>query len=103
MRGYPKWLNNKADYEYVRANFSKAQWSKDFQKLLDTRVEWFNVGEVIKGDGVTDGTHKVVKDEQTGKLYQYELRDNPNAKIYRIGYTVDEVTAILAADEVADK
>ena len=31
MRGYPKYLSTKADYEYVREHFSKEQWQADFQ------------------------------------------------------------------------
>lgn len=94
MRNYPKHLNTKADYEYVRTHFPKNKWEKDFKALLETD-EWFNLGE-ITGDGTTDDTHKVVTDEQAGKKYQYELKDNPDAKIYRLGYTKDEVNAILA-------
>ena len=36
MRGYPKNLNTKKDYEYVRANFPAEEWKPDWQKLLDT-------------------------------------------------------------------
>ena len=51
MVGYPKYLNTKADYEFVRANFPKEKWEGAFQSLLDTRCNWFNHGE-INGEGI---------------------------------------------------
>ena len=98
MVGYPKFLNTKEDYEFVRANFPKEQWESDFKALLNERYEWFNLGE-IEGEGVTDDTHKVVedkRDDETVVRYQYEYKANENARIYRLGYTVEEVEAILA-------
>lgn len=94
MVGYPKHLNTKEDYEYVRTNFPKEQWKADFQDLLDSRCDWFNDG-VVEGQGITDDTHKVVTDTQENKSYQYVYKDNPSAKIHQIGYTVDEVTNII--------
>lgn len=99
MVGYPKFLNTKEDYEFVRANFPKEEWESDFKALLNERYEWFNLGE-IEGEGVTDDTHKVVEDKQddgTITRYQYEYKENENARIYRLGYTVEEVESILNA------
>ena len=93
MVGYPKFLNTKEDYEYVRNNFPKNEWEKDFKALLDGEKDWFNVGET--DNGIIDDTHKVIKDEQTGKTYQYELQVNPNCKMHRIGYTREEVEKAL--------
>ena len=99
MVGYPKFLNTKEDYEFVRANFPKEEWESDFKALLNERYEWFNLGE-IEGEGVTDDTHKVVedkRDDETVVRYQYEYKENENARIYRLGYTVEEVENILNA------
>lgn len=101
MRGYPKHLSTKADYEYVREHFSKEQWQADFQALLDTQNEWFFVKELVKGEiGVSDDTHKIVIDSamnaEESKNYQYELRYNPECKLAKLGYSEDEVKAILA-------
>lgn len=95
MRGYPKHLNTRTDYEYVRTHFSKEMWKADFEALLATEKEWYNLGE-IEGTGVEDDTHKVVVDEKGEKKYQYEYRMNPNAKIYRLGYTAEEIKDILS-------
>ena len=53
----------------------------------------FNGGETDRG--IIDDTHKVIKDEQTKKAYQYELQVNPNCKMYRIGYTREELEKAL--------
>lgn len=102
MKGYPKHLNTKADYEYVRQNFPRFAWKKDFEDLLTSSKDWVNMGE-ITGDCVTDDTHKVVTDAEMDsgekKSYQFELKENPTAKIFRIGYTVDEVEKILQETE----
>lgn len=97
MVGYPKFLNTKEDYEFVRANFPREKWEGDFKALLNERYEWFNVGEA-EGEGVTDETHKVVESTNIDGVVtrsQYEYKENENARIYRLGYTVDEVKAIL--------
>lgn len=94
MVGYPKHLNTKEDYEFVRKNFPKEKWASAFQSLLDTCFEWFNAGE-IASDGVTDDTHKVVTDEQTGVKYQYVYKENPNCRMKQLGYTEDEIKSII--------
>lgn len=101
MIGYPKTLNTKEDYEYVRANFPKEEWQGEFQNLLDTVYEWFNMDALADGDaGITDDTHKVTEDKRedmtTVTRTQWEYKENPDAKIFKLGYTVDEVKAILA-------
>lgn len=103
MLGYPKTLKTKADYEYVRNNFPKEQWRAAFQNLLDTQNEWFFVKELAQGEaGQSDDTHKIVispsfeNEDGAAHNYQYELRYNPNCMLARVGYTVEEVEAILA-------
>lgn len=94
MVGYPNTLNSREDYEYVKNHFPKSMWEQDFKNLLNTK-EWFNQGEIVS-TGKSDSTHKVVTDDQTGKRYQYELVDDPNSKIYQLGYTVEEVERIIS-------
>lgn len=95
MVGFPKFLNTKNDYEYIRKNFPDEEWKPVYQNLLDTMYAWFNVG-VILDYGITDDSHKVVIDEQNNKRYQYEKRINENCKLLRIGYTEEELKAIIA-------
>lgn len=98
MQGFPKTLNSKEDYLYIKENFDKSLWLPEFQNLLDSYKDWFFVSNLDSEDeGTTDDTHKVVvsENEDTTTYAQYELQENPTAKIFRLGFTVDEVTAIV--------
>lgn len=98
MKGYPKHLNTKEDYEYVRHNFPKEVWEDDFKNLLDTQYDWFFEKELAENEeGLTDTTHKVVENEQDDKVTrsQYKWDYNPFCKLARIGYTEQEVQDIL--------
>lgn len=102
MVGYPKHLNSKADYEYVRTHFDRTYWEKDFQDLLDSVNHWVPTKELTRRQvGITDDTHKVIEipasQSEDGKLHktQFELVENPTCKLYRIGYTKEEVQNIL--------
>lgn len=101
MRGYPKNLNSKEDYEFVRANFPAEQWLPDWQNLLESRFVWLPTGPVESEEaGIVDDTHKVVASEtEEGKTEytQYELSENRRAKIFRIGFTVEEVEQAIAS------
>lgn len=105
MKGYPKTLASREDYEYVAANFPPELWRPDWQNLLDTMCDWFFVRELTDlSEGVTDDTHKVeVNEDETGaKTYtQYEWRVNPTCKLFRIGFTEQEVRDKLDSLEVA--
>ena len=98
MVGFPKHLNSKADYEYVKSNFPPEQWKPAFQELLNSQNQWFNTG--ITTVGTTDATHKVVTNEAMGDIpaisYQYELKEDPNCMLNWLGFTVAEVRAALA-------
>ena len=100
MKGYPKILSSKEDYYYIIDNFDKSLWEKDVQSLLDTMKDWFFEKNLIKkSDGIEDETHKIeeVENEEheiTGYT-QYILKENPLCKLYRLGFTVEEVENLL--------
>lgn len=100
MVGFPKWLNTKEDYLYVREHFSREQWEPVFQALLDARMAWLNVGQLnSEAEGITDDTHKVVvvggEDGMPVQYYQYEYKEDPNCRLFRLGFTVEEVQQLL--------
>jgi len=98
--GHPAHLNTKYDYEYVRKHFPEAKWKPAWQALLDTKDAWLMTSPLkAKEAGVTDATHKVVEVEtMDGKIerYQCELKEDPNALVFRKGFKVAEVEAVLA-------
>lgn len=98
MEGYPKHLNTKEDVEFVVANFPRDKWTSQLQALLDERLQWFNQGKLDANDaGVEDATHKVVVMDMVGESerYQYELREDPNCDLLRLGLTAEVVEAYL--------
>ncbi len=103
MQGTPKHLNTKEDYEYLRQNFPAEIWRPRFESLLAERMQWFNTGALAEGDsGQTDASHKVIEDAGMGGAaatrYQFELQENDNCLLYRLGYTVAEVERLLEVE-----
>jgi len=101
--GFPRWLNTREDYLYVHEYSPREQWEPAFQALLDERVNWLNVGKLEgEDDGITDETHKVItvggeEDGAPVQYYQYELKEDINCKMFRLGFTVEEVENILVS------
>ena len=100
IKGYPKYLNTKADYLYVKYNFPKEKWLPDFQALLDNRIKWMSNGKLNSlEDGIIDKIHKVETLERTDdklvEYYQYEYKADPNCKMERLGFTVKEIQQII--------
>ena len=103
MQGFPKWLNTREDYIYVKENFPPEQWKPVFQSLLDERMQWLNTGLLKnEADGVNDETHKVVGGDSDmpdtpAQYYQYEFKEDPNCRMFKLGFTVDEVEQLLSS------
>ena len=102
MRGEPKHLNSKFDYEYLKENYPEDIWRPAFQRLYDDRMREFNAGVLADGDsGIVDDTHSVIesKDMTSDAVirYQYEMAVNPDAHMFRIGYTEEEILTLLGS------
>ena len=97
--GYPIWLNSREDYDYVQKHFPKEQWEPDFQKLLDDSVKWLNVKKLANpADEIIDAKRKVEtveKEDGAREYYQYELKNDPNCRMSRLGLTKKEVENII--------
>lgn len=94
MKGVPKYLNTKEDYDYVKANFPREVWEKFYRELLDTTHDWFFVKELAEDEeGVVDDKHKV--EENEGIKYQFEYKLNPQCKLKSLGYTIKEIENLL--------
>lgn len=102
MRGFPKYINDKQDVLNLLPMFPE-QTKTYLQSLVDTKDSWFNTGSIPLADkGITDATHKVVEntEQETGTVtdkYQFELMEDPNGTIFRLGFdSVQEVEALIA-------
>jgi len=108
VRGYPKFLNSKADYEYVKGHFPKYKWLPDFEKLIDDNKKWMKEDQLIKKeDGVIDKESKVIEEENENKekVYcQYKFKEDPNCKINRLGMDIVEIEKLkIIAQEILSK
>lgn len=98
MKGFPKKLNSKADYLYIKEHFPKAKWKPLWEKLLETRKNWFATGTLKSTEGIEDATHRIEKCKDTeGKdiLIQMELRDDMSSDFYRLHFSEAEVKAAI--------
>ena len=95
MQGFPKHLNNRNDYEYVRANFPTEQWMPAWRWLLETRFVWRDTKELsATAKGKANAVNRVFA--VGGKRMQQELVEDEMALIFRLGFTVAEVEGALA-------
>ena len=98
MRGIPKHLNTKFDYEYIK-NQNLSGWQTQYQALLDNRLNWFKTADLSPDDaGITDATHRVRTEKNLDGAtikYQQELQEDPNCKLFRLGFTQTEVESAL--------
>lgn len=83
MKGFPKYINTKADLDNL-INLYPQETKQYVQTLINTKDNWFPI-ELI-GDGLTDDTHKVYVDPETQEKTQYELREDPNGPLFRLGF-----------------
>lgn len=110
MRGFPKYtdISTKYDVENLKSTFPKE--TKAFlESLMNDRFIWISLGILAnKEDGVTDDTHRVVEIKETEpgpsedeptievtKYSQQELVEDENARIFRMGYTVEDVEILI--------
>jgi hypothetical protein len=96
MKGYPKHLNTKHDYDYVQTHFPKENannpdeaWGKDFQALLDDQKKYFEVKTLKEGEVVAlQKDQKIITETDTnGKEIKrlVELRVDSSCKMARLG------------------
>lgn len=101
MRGVAKWFNTEQDIINCMAVDKEATKAR-LRELLDGRFAWFPDKVLKKGAaGIEDDTHKVVtmraQDGRAEERWQYELREDENAWIFRIGLTVEKINELLEA------
>ena len=103
MRGFPKYLNTKADYDYVKNHFPPEKRERDFfGALIEDSKKFVEVRTLAEGEKITPtATQKVVDevDPATNRKISrlLELKPDLNCKMARLGLKEADVKAI--ADE----
>ena len=127
MKGFPKYFNIKQDVLNTLAVYPKE--TKDYLKnLIDERFNWLPT-EIVKQDFVSDGkaasfdsakkltkgdketidaTHRVteLKDDKTQEIterYQEEYKEDPNCKLFRLGFTVEEAQTLIKVEPIIEE
>lgn len=100
MRGFPKVLNSRQDYENIVSDFGYTEKVKRaYQGLLNTAEKYKFDKELATESDRTgpEPEYKVMTQEEEGTetIVQYKLVDNPNGKIFRLGFTVQEVQEVI--------
>lgn len=89
-------FNTQQDY-FNYLNLYPEETKKALQLLLATRFSWQTTGILAEGaEGVVDETHRVIGEEP--ERMQQALVEDPNAKIFVLGFTVEQVKEILNND-----
>ena len=71
------------------------QTKKFLRELLLGRMTWVRTGSIPPGQiGVADATHKIVC-EGWRSFAQYVKREDPNCRMFRLGFTADEVEGLI--------
>lgn len=93
MRGFPRTITTKNDIQNLLQLYPD-ETREVLRQLLDTRFVWRSTGAIAEGmAGVQDTTHRVMRTESG--LEQFELVEDENAKIFRMGFSVAEVEEML--------
>ena len=101
MNGFPRTINNKNDIANLMGDF-EVETKAYLQNILDSKDQWLMTSKLKADDvGVTDDTHKVEEltddDDVVTERYQYELMEDTNGELYRLGYAnAGEVEALVA-------
>lgn len=105
MHGMPKRLNTKADFERVHA-LTKAgkipvkEMIKQWNGLYNSRNKYAfdrTLSEDENPDGGEPDYRVMTEEREDGTVLrqQFKLEENPSGRIFKLGYTVNEVQAKL--------
>jgi len=101
MKGFPKKLNSREDYENIVDDFGYCKEVKEaYQALLDSNKHYVFDKELASEDERTGPApdYKVMKEQQpdeTERIVQYKLVDNPDSKLKELGFTENEVQEVI--------
>jgi len=103
MKGNPKNLNSKFDYEYIKEHCDVEFWLPRWENLLAQRYHWMPTKVLTsQEEGIEDETHRIdvqrseVDGEEKVVLQQLEYVEDPYSDFARFGFTLEEVNAAIA-------
>lgn len=106
MRGFPKHLNTREDYENchlmaLAGEVDRTRMISAWRRLIDTAKVWV-FKAAVNAAYQPLANEKVTKETRDGvDVYTcFELSDNPNAEIYQLGFTVTTVNQKISELEV---
>lgn len=101
MRGIPKVLATKADYELLKELYPE-EHKKRCQELLDNQYVWEPQAVLAEKDiGKTDSSNKVIENvDEKGVVIKMQMTKvlDSASKLLRLGFTADEVFSELPED-----
>lgn len=101
MRGFPPSFATKQDY-LNGLEMYPAEARAALRQLLADRFVWKEAGELAEGEeGKIDSTHIVSTREGSAGpglpvRIQMELVEDANARLFRLGFTVEELEGLLS-------
>ena len=104
MRGCPRTFATKQDYLNGIKTYPE-EVKAELRRLIAGRFEFVPTGELADGeDGIEDESHQVLTstetDSETGeavtKRIQTEKRESANARLFRLGFTLEEAERLAS-------
>lgn len=93
MRRFPKHINNRQDLDHLKGLYPDK--TKEYLSTMVSNRKIWVYDKEITDEGITDETHYVITDEDSGTKYQYELVDNI-PPITRLGFaSYDDVQSYI--------
>ena len=104
MRGIPTIFGTRDDV-FNSLQEDAEETKRRLKELYDGRNIWVAKHKVTEGSGLNSATHKTVMQNMAAQmggpealeLWQYELVEDPNAWIFKLGFTSDEIYALITA------
>ena len=104
MRGCPRTFATKQDFLNGIATYPE-ETKAELRRLIAGRFEFVSTDELSEGeDGIEDENHQVITsnetDQKTGeqvqKRIQLEKRESENARLFRLGFTLEEAEQLVS-------
>jgi len=100
MLNFPRHIATMDDVNNLKLSHPK-ELAEYLQDILNFKDTWVVVAKLDADEiGVEDATHKVVENvdintQEVKERYQYELKEDPNGPIFRLGFATSQAVEDL--------